>query len=479
VTRSLQPELKEFAATPPSPWGDYDSGRRLAEPIVRSEGYAGHGTPYALFAEMEDKDPHLFSALQTRKLGVLARKRTVEPAGDGERERAIAGWVEQTLQTTPGWQAGLLHLLDALGKGMAVLEVLWGFDGAGRIVPRALKPRAAERFVRDADGGWRLLRGEPGIGVYPGTRGEPLPPRKFVFALFGADDERPYGKGLCERVYWLWWFKKHNLKFWLVYNEKFGSPTVVARHRAGLGESERARLLEVIDAIHNDAGVTLPEGIELELLEAGRAGGGDSYRELAQWCNDEISRAILGQTLTASEGERSGSLALGRVHEAVRRDYMRADAWLLMEAVNAQLARWLVDFNWGEEVPAPRWTIDLAEELDLEAEVRVDRQLLQMGVSLPEGYFYEKYGRPAPQGDGRRLQYDDSNLYQYHLQFGILTVNEVRAKLGLAPVTWGERPTSPAADAVRPPTPSTAAGEPPSREQRAEAERGEREKKGK
>lgn len=445
VTKSLQPELKEFAPAAPSPWGAYDSGRRLADPIVRSEGYAGHGSPYALFEEMEDKDPHLFSALQTRKLGVLARKRAVEAAGQEERETELAQWIGRTLATAPGWQGGLLHLLDALSKGMAVVEVMWGFDAEGRIVPKGFRPRAAGRFVRDANGDWRLLRDGGGAGIAAAGPGEPLPPRKFLFAFFGGSDERPYGKGLCEKVYWLWWFKKHNLKFWLVYNEKFGAPTVVARHRAGLNEAERTRLLEVIDAIQTDAGVTLPEGISLELLEASRSGGGDTYQRLAQWCNDEISRAVLGQTLTGSEGTRSGSLALGQVHEEVRQDYLRADAWMLMDAVNSQLVRWLVDFNRGEEAAAPRWTIDLAPELDLKSEVEVDRQLLQMGVSLPEDYFYRKYGRPAPAGDARKLQYDDSNLYQYHFQFGILTVNEAREKLGLPGVAWGNSPTALAA----------------------------------
>jgi phage gp29-like protein len=205
----------------------------------------------------------------------------------------------------------------------------------------------------------------------------------------------------------------------------------------------------------------IPEGITLELLEASRSGSGDTYRQLAQWCNDEISRGVLGQTLTASEGQRSGSLALGQVHEAVRQDYLRADAWLLMDAVNTQLVRWLVDLNFGENVPAPRWTIDLSPELDLEREVQVDRQLLQMGVPLSLGYFHEKYGRPAPTDSTSRLQYDDSNLYQYHLQFGVLTINEVRAKLGLPPVAWGHCPTSPVDTQSSPSTPPSSTGEDP------------------
>ena len=225
---------------------------------MRSEGYAGHATPYDLFAEMEDKDPHLFSALQTRKLGVLARSRAVEPAGDTPRDREIAAWVDRTLAALPGWQAGLLHLLDALGKGMAVVEVLWGFDVQGRIVPRALRPRAAQRFIRGAGGEWRLLRAETGPGGVPFGHGELLPPRKFIIALYGADDERPYGKGLCERVYWLWWFKKHNIRVWLVHNEKFGSPTVVARHRPGLSDAEHERLLQIIERHPSGRRVTNP-----------------------------------------------------------------------------------------------------------------------------------------------------------------------------------------------------------------------------
>ncbi len=452
MPRNLHPVLSEFAAPASRGFAGLAGERRLAEHITRSEGFAGHASAYTLFEEMEDKDAHLASLLQTRKLGVLARARKVEAAETGAGAQVTAQWVERALWGIAGWNGALLHLLDALAKGLAVAEIIWGFDAAGRIVPRALKPRAAGRFVRGAGGAWRLADDPTGPG-------RPLPPRKFVIALHGADDERPYGKGLCEKVYWYWWFKKHNIKFWLIYNEKFGSPTIIARHRGGLNERERDRLLEVIESIQTDAGVTLPEGITLELLEAGRSGSGDTYRALAQWCNDEMARGVLGQTLTSGEGERSGSLALARVHDGVRRDYLRADAWLLMDVVNSQLVRPLVDLNFGEDVPAPRWTIDLSPELDLESEVGVDRQLLQMGVPLPVRYFHDKYGRPAPTAAEPQLQWDDSNVYQYHLQFGILTVNEVRAKLGLSPVAWGDRPTSPADASITRPTPSGAAGE--------------------
>lgn len=82
VARS-RPEMKEFAPAPGGAWAEFYGGVRLADSIVRSEGFSGHSSAYTLFEEMEDKDPHLASALQTRKLGVLARDARVEPAGDG------------------------------------------------------------------------------------------------------------------------------------------------------------------------------------------------------------------------------------------------------------------------------------------------------------------------------------------------------------------------------------------------------------
>jgi phage gp29-like protein len=156
---------------------------------------------------MEDKDAHLFSVLQTRKLGVLARPRKVHPAGDEESDRDIARWVGRVLASMPGFNATLIHLLDALGKGMAVVEILWGFDPKGRIVPQGLKPRATGRFVRAPGDQWRLLEATGD----PRNPGRPLPPCKFLTSLVGATDERPFGKGLCEKVYWYWWFKKQNV----------------------------------------------------------------------------------------------------------------------------------------------------------------------------------------------------------------------------------------------------------------------------
>src|SRR5690606_28382958 len=137
----------------------------------------------------------------------------------------------------------------------------------------------------------------------------------------------------------------------------------------------------------------------------------------------------------------SGSMALGSVHDAVRQDYVESDARLLSDVVTGQLVRWIVELNEGESAPVPRWTVDATPPADLEEQIRVDRELVRLGVPLSLGHFYSRYGRTVPRATDEMLQFDDANLFQYHLRYGVLTINEVRARLHLAPVPWGDRPT--------------------------------------
>lgn len=442
---ALEPVLKEFAPRPGfgrsmAVWSGYGAGDDSPASFLRAAGapYRGRAGLYQLFNEMEDKDGHLFSVLQTRKNGVLSRPRSVAPATQDAQGREVARFVEEALAAIPDFDGALLRLLDALGKGLAVAEVMWKRRD-GRLVIDAIRSRAQGRFVFGDDG--RLaLDDSPGALVGMGES-SPVPPRKFLSLVFGARNECPYGQGLCEKAYWYYWFKKNNLKFWVAFNERFGSPTVVARYRPGATDEERDRLLEVIDSVRHDAGVAIPESVAIELLEAQRSGSADTYRELADWCNDEMSKIVLGQTLTTTEGRRSGSLALAQVHDAVRNEYIESDARALMAVVNEQLIRWLVDFNFGEGVAAPRWTIDTSKDEDLAEQMSVDERMIRLGVPLSPEYFYRRYGRSAPETDDSQLRFDDENLFQYHLQYGVLTINEARERLGLEPVEWGNVPT--------------------------------------
>ena len=464
--KSPAPIMREIAR--PDPLGlQYYSRLDTPAQLLRSESASArfHRDIYDLYADMEDKDAHLYAVLQSRKNGVLARPRKLVAASDSPRDCRARDFVQHALDSLNDLDGSLSALLDAIPRGFAVVEILWKIE-SGRVLVHSLKSRPQRFFRFDADGNLHLasthstlarqnavvppfsrlaIPAFPHRPVNPLSHQEtqPLPPRKFLVMTHEASPEHPAGRALLAKAYWYYWFKKNNLKFWVLFNEKFGSPTIVGKYRLGATDEERNRLMEVIQSLQNDTGVAVPETIALEFLEARRSGTINTYRDLADWCNDEISKLALGATLTSGEGRRSGSLALGEIHERVRSEYIEADIRALMSVINSQLIRWLVDFNFGEDVPSPRLLMDTADDQNLEGELRVDQELVKIGVPLPLSYFYERYKRPSPRPAERAIRYDDNNLYQYHIQFGVLTINEVRRSLGLAPVSWGDRAPAP------------------------------------
>jgi phage gp29-like protein len=229
------------------------------------------------------------------------------------------------------------------------------------------------------------------------VRGEALPERKFlVFAPYGRH-ENPYGLPQLRSVWWLAWFKRQVLRFWVMYLEKYGSPTAVLRHPLSATTAEKRAYRRIIGSLQQETGLVVPEGVELQLLEATRGGGAGSYRELVELANREMSKALLGQTLTA-ESDGRGSYALGRVHEAVRADIVRQDAQALMALINTQLVRWIVDLNFpAGERSYPRWQLTPPASDDLKLQLEIDRFFAEQGLGLDKPELYGRYGRqPGP-----------------------------------------------------------------------------------
>jgi phage gp29-like protein len=347
------------------------------------------GKGFDLYDEMEDKDPQIASLLQTRRLGVLSKEREVVPASNSQRDLAIADFVRRALFDVPRFDEDLDGLLDAIAKGFAVAEVLWRVEG-GRVVIDDIRSRNQDRFVFSSDGALRLrTRESPFEGVA-------LPGRKFLVHRHGRRYENPYGEAVLKSVYWYWWFKKNVIKFWVIFAEKFGMPTAVGKYPEGTKSDKQDELLAACEAIQTENAVVIPERMVIELLEAKRRGGVETYQAFCEYLDAQIAKAILGATLTSGEG-RHGTQALGTVHASVRQDILEADARSLETTINDQLIRWLVDFNFSGVGGYPALAIQAEEPEDLRALAERDERLVRrIGLPVAAGYFYDRYRIPPP-----------------------------------------------------------------------------------
>jgi phage gp29-like protein len=332
------------------------------------------------------RDDQVEATFAQRRLAVVRKPWAVEPGGSRRADRAAAELVRATLARLD-WDAITDQMLYARFFGFAAAEVMWGVSRDG-IAVEDIRVRDRARFAFAPDGAL-LLR------TSSRPDGERVPQRKFWVAAVGASHhDEPYGRGLAHALYWPVWFKRQGARFWATFLEKFGAPTAVGRFPAGTDAGERARLLEAVQAIQTDAGVILPEGMAIELLEASR-GGTASYGEWMGYWGRAIAKIVLGQTMTTEDGS---SRAQAQVHWDVREDIVAADADLVCESANHTWVRWLIDY----ELPGaayPRIYREMDDPEDLRARAERDEILARIGWRLkPEALariYGEDYEAPA------------------------------------------------------------------------------------
>ena len=304
-----------------------------------------------IYDEMEAKDTHVYSVYQTRKLAIAMTPWDIYPGDDSDRAKEIADFVLTAIDDCKGTFAeDIKQLLDAIGKGFSILEIVWKLVEKGRwkgkyMVDELLFHKQKYWFFKDR----RWHKSDESVILFGNSamQGTPVPWEKIIHYAYDAEDNL-YGKAAFKPVYYFYWFKKEGWKSWIIFLNKYGTPTAIGKYPKGAKAAEQTKLLDIVETIQEETGVIVPDGMEISFLEASHAGTA-SYRDLADACNAEISKAILGATQTVEEGRR-GSYALSRAHSEVRRERVEADVVEIADVINQQLVRRLVDFNFVTDI---------------------------------------------------------------------------------------------------------------------------------
>jgi phage gp29-like protein len=114
------------------------------------------------------------------------------------------------------------------------------------------------------------------------------------------------------------------------------------------------------------------------------------HKELVQAMNAEISKIVLGETLTTEMGQ-NGARAASETHNDVRTELADADADMLSEELNESLLRWMVELNLPGAAQPMVWR-KAPEEPDLLADATLDEKLFKVGYEPTEELVLERYG---------------------------------------------------------------------------------------
>lgn len=391
-------ELKEELIDPGVAWirrGSYSVASSLTPSrlgmLLRQAADGNHDAYLTLAEEIEERELHYRSVLSTRRLAVSGAPVEVQAADDSAKAKEIADAVRQDLTENDAFVDLLFDLLDGLGKGFSVSEIIWNTEGK-RWVPRAYKWRDPRLFA------WNESLEELRVYDERDLYGKPLAPFKFVSFIPKLKSGVPIRGGLARVAVVAYMFKSYTVRDWHTFMDVFGMPIRLGRYGIDATEPEIQKLRQAVTNIAADAAGLIPDTMSIEFIEAAKTAGGDQlFRGSAEWWDKQISKVVLGQTMTSEDGS---SLAQAKVHNDVRLDIAQADARQLCAAINRDLVRAYVDLNFGAQERYPSISLTIDEPEDLRATAEVIEILVKNGVPVPVWWVREKFGIPeAHDGD--------------------------------------------------------------------------------
>lgn len=187
--------------------------------------------------------------------------------------------------------------------------------------------------------------------------------------------------------------KKNVLAAWDVFSEIFGMPMRVAK-TASRDKSDQQRIEEMLKDMDLAPWALFPEGTDIQIIESTKSDAFNVYDKRVDRSNSEISKLIIGQTMTIEDGS---SLSQSQTHLKVFENLVESDAKMLASIINNQLIPRMIrhgyplkgyHFSWDESV-------DYTPEQQMEYE-----KMISDRYEVDPKYFADKYNMPV----GERIQ---------------------------------------------------------------------------
>ncbi len=330
-----------------------------------------------------------------------------KPSAEAERRAALfedAIWNMRPAPTDDEneFEGTVFDILDAWGKGMSVLEILWGQRVQGGdtvVVPRATRwvhPRCYGYDGGSTEPERLRLRAEAMTSGWSGGEAGDwveFPEDKFLIATAKQKSGDPVSGAMLRTLGFFWAAQNFSWEWFLNFAQIFGMPIRWATYSRSADASTIAQIEQMLANMGSAAWAALPEGTKLEVLEAIKAGAEGPHERLNSACDTIADILILGQTLTSDVGS-SGSRALGDVHQQVLSVREQAVARFAARVLNSQLAPAFCRLNFGDDSECPYLVPDIEAEEDTKHVAETLEVARRIGVEIPVAFVHEKLSIP-------------------------------------------------------------------------------------
>jgi hypothetical protein len=345
-------------------------------------------------------DTHLSAVIEQRKNKVLSRGFKMLNDDGSENEEATkllkAEWFERFLSIA----------LDSRFYGFSLVEF-------GSILEdQFTKVKAVPReYVIPEFGQVKLSLG--GSKAIDYTR----PPFSNWALFVGSETDL----GLLNKATPIIQWKRLVQATWAEYNELYGVPLRIGRTNT-TDPAARNNMELMLDQLGSSAWGLFDEEDQIEIINGVKVGGQGTFRDFIELADAQISKLIVGQTMTTDDGS---SRSQSETHADTLASYTGADQRWLEYLVNNSLIPFCenLGFNFG----GAKFAYDNSEKLTLLEQFEIDRDLLNF-YKLPTEYIAAKYGTPVeeaeamndnpPPSNGITIMNDVASLYKDFFKHG-------------------------------------------------------------
>lgn len=359
--------------------------------ILRAAEQGDLVAQHELFMDMEEKDAHLFSDMQKRRMAVTQLEWSIVPPINASAEEIKhAEFVSETLTAMEDFGDVLFDMTDGIGHGFAPLEMTWGReDGVQMPVKIEHRPQSWFKLSLNPD----LSRNELRLRDNSAD-GQRLWEFGWIMHLHRARSGYISRSGLFRVLAWPFLFKNFAVRDLAEFLEIYGLPLRLGTYGVGATEKDKATLLRAVINIGHDAAAIIPAGMAIDFKNAAQ-GDNKSFDAMISLMERSMSKTILGGTLTSSEGSH-GTQALGNVHNEIRKDLRNNDAKQLAATIKAQLVYPLLKLNKGLADPrrCPSLVFDTQEPEDIKLMADSLPKLVDMGMQITVQHAHSKLKIP-------------------------------------------------------------------------------------
>jgi phage gp29-like protein len=358
--------------------------------------------------DIEERDGHCFAELSKRKGSIAALEwDVVAPDRATATEKAWADQLREWMRELPDFEDVLLEMMDGVLKGASCHALAWKQEGRLRLP--TLQHTPTRWFVPDAMRNSLLLRSATQMApsTVPGlapVMGEPLRPLAWMVHQPRSRTGYITRSSLVRVLAWPYLFKHYSTRDFQEFLEIFGLPLRLGKYPTAATPEEKMTLLQAVTQIgHNAAGI-IPQGMTID-FEAAATGTHVPFEAMMRYMDGVQSKAILGQTLSSSEG-RNGTQALGNVHEKVRMDIRATDARQVEGTVTRQLLvpMGIINISGFNPGRAPRFKLDLGRGEDVTAYAEALPKLAAAGMRIKVDWAHDKLRIPMGTAQDAVLQ---------------------------------------------------------------------------